>query len=157
LLDQLSLLGLALVFVLAHIGSAEQLTAAMQELPLPLAHQDRVDGVVVGDLLDRLATTDRLHTNSGLELGTDGAARAHWWEPLSGALLRLSGIDVACPGKPIHPSPGFSVIAQTVATYFSSTTEQPSQADHFGFVGPLSVFLFFRVSPSGDVTTCVTP
>jgi hypothetical protein len=37
--------------------------------------------VVSGDLLDRLAATDRLHGDPGLELGTVGAALAHWWEP----------------------------------------------------------------------------
>jgi len=43
---------------------------------------DRVDGVVGGDLLDRLAATDRLHGDPGLELGTVGAALAHRWVPL---------------------------------------------------------------------------
>jgi len=52
---------------------------------------DRVDGVVSGDLLDRLAATDRLHGHSSLELGAVGAELAHWWEPLSGAIARLRG------------------------------------------------------------------
>ena len=56
-----------------------------------LAHLDRVDGVVSGDLLDRLAATDRLHGDSGLELGTVGAALTHWREPQSGAVPRLRG------------------------------------------------------------------
>jgi len=47
--------------------------------------------VVSGDLLDRLATADRLHGDPGLELGTVSAALAHRWEPLSGALPRLRG------------------------------------------------------------------
>jgi len=50
-----------------------------------------VDGVVGGDLLDRLAATDRFHGDPGLELGTVGAALAHRWEPLSGAVPRLRG------------------------------------------------------------------
>jgi hypothetical protein len=40
-----------------------------------------VDGVVGGDLLDRLAATDRIYGDPGLELGTVGAALAHRWEP----------------------------------------------------------------------------
>ena len=36
---------------------------------------------VGGDLLDRLAATDRLHGDPGLELGTVSAALAHGWEP----------------------------------------------------------------------------
>ena len=36
-----------------------------------------MDGVVCSDLLDRLAATDRLHGDLGLELGTVGAALAH--------------------------------------------------------------------------------
>ena len=47
--------------------------------------------MVSGDLLDRLAATDRLHGDPGLELGAVGAALAHWWEPLSGAVPRLRG------------------------------------------------------------------
>ena len=37
--------------------------------------------MVGGDLLDRLAATDHLHGDPGLELGTVGAAFAHRWEP----------------------------------------------------------------------------
>ena len=47
--------------------------------------------MISGDLLDRLATTDRLHGDPGLELGTMGAALAHEWEPRSGAIHRLRG------------------------------------------------------------------
>jgi len=47
--------------------------------------------MVGGDLLDRLAATDRLHGDPGLELGAVGAALAHRWEPLSGAVPRLRG------------------------------------------------------------------
>ena len=82
LLEQLSFLGLNLLFVLALAAPCEQLAGAIQQLPLPLAHLDRMDGVISGDLLDRLTTTDRLHGDSGLELGAMCAARAHWWEPL---------------------------------------------------------------------------
>jgi hypothetical protein len=41
--------------------------------------------------LDRLAAADRHHGDLGLELGAAGAALAHWWEPLSGAVPRLRG------------------------------------------------------------------
>ena len=83
LLEQLRLLGLPLLLALGLLPSREELAGAVQELSLPLAHLDRVDGVVSGDLLDRLAATDRLHGDSGLELGNMGAAAAlaHWWEP----------------------------------------------------------------------------
>jgi hypothetical protein len=50
---------------------------------------DRVDSVISGDLLDRLAANDRLRRDSGLELGYVDAALAHWWEPLSGAVASL--------------------------------------------------------------------
>jgi len=42
---------------------------AIKQLRLPLAHLDRVDGVIGGDLLVRLAATDRRHGDSGLERG----------------------------------------------------------------------------------------
>ena len=89
--SSLSLLFLPLV--------GEQLAGARQQLPLPLAHLDRV--APRGALhpafrwrgqqrfLDRLAATDRLHGDPGLELGTVGAALAQFlrrrlrlrWEP----------------------------------------------------------------------------
>ena len=81
LLEQLSLLGLNLFLVLALLAAGEQLTGAIQQLSPPLTHLDGMDGVISGDLLDRLATTDRLHGDPGLELGTMGAALAHGWEP----------------------------------------------------------------------------
>ena len=37
--------------------------------------------MISGDLLERLAATDRLHGDLGLELGAMGAAFAHGWEP----------------------------------------------------------------------------
>jgi hypothetical protein len=91
LLEQLSLLGLALVLGLRLLAPGEQVAGALQELLLPLAHLDRVHRVVSGNLLERLATTDRLHGDPGLELGAVGSAFAHRWEPLSGAVPRLRG------------------------------------------------------------------
>ncbi len=61
LLEQLSFLDLPLVLILALLAAGQQLTGAIQKLPLPLAHLDGMDGVISGDLLDRLAATDRLH------------------------------------------------------------------------------------------------
>ena len=90
-MEQLSLLGLPLVLVHGLLAPAEQLAGTVQQLALPLAHLDRVNGMAGGYLLDRLAATDRLHGDLGLELGTVGAALAHWWEPLSGAVPRLRG------------------------------------------------------------------
>ena len=80
-MEQLCLLGLPLLFVNALLASREQLAGAFQQLLFPLAHLNRVHSVVSGDLLDRLAATDRLHGDPGLELWTVGAAFAHWWEP----------------------------------------------------------------------------
>ena len=67
----------------------EQLTGAIKQLPLPLAHLDRLDGVLGSDLLDRLAATDRTHGGFGLELGPVGSALAHQWESLSVAIPRF--------------------------------------------------------------------
>jgi len=89
-LEQLCLLGLALLLVLGVLAPCEQLAGFVQQLALPLAHLDGVDGVVGGDLLDRLAATDRLHGDPGLELGAVGAALGHWWEPRSAAVPSLS-------------------------------------------------------------------
>jgi len=82
---------LGVLFVLALVCSGEQLTGAIQELPLPLARLDRLDAVVGADLLVRLAATDRLHGDSGLELGAVRTALAQWWELRSGAIPRLKG------------------------------------------------------------------
>jgi hypothetical protein len=81
-LEQLVLLRLHLLLVLGLLAPGEQLAGAVQELPLPLAYLDRVNGMVSGDLLDRLAATDRLHGDPGLELGTVRAALAHGGSPL---------------------------------------------------------------------------
>ena len=66
-------------------------------LSLPLAHLDRVNAVVGGDLLERLAATDRLHSDPGLELGAVGVELAHRWEPLSGAAN-----NGTCPEQQVH-------------------------------------------------------
>ena len=46
--------------------------------------------MISGDLLERLATTDRLHGDSGLEIGAMGAELIGE-SPLSGAVPRLRG------------------------------------------------------------------
>ena len=84
LLEQLSLLGLALLLVLALLTPGEQIAGAIEQLPLPLAHLNRVVGMIGGDLLDRLAATDRLHGDPGIELGAMDAACAHRWERIPG-------------------------------------------------------------------------
>ena len=91
LVEHVRLLDLPLAGVLSLFASGEELARAIVELPLPMAHLDGVDGVIGGDLLDRLAATDRLHGDSGLELRAVGAALAHRWEPRSGAIPRLRG------------------------------------------------------------------
>jgi len=50
--------------------------------------------MVGGDLLDRLAATDRLHGDPGIELGAVGSAFAH------GRCRASEGNDETCPGKP---------------------------------------------------------
>ena len=47
--------------------------------------------MVSGDLLDRLAATDRLHGDPGLELGTVSAALTDGRKPGSGATQLLKG------------------------------------------------------------------
>jgi hypothetical protein len=79
LLEKLGLLGLPFLLVLGFLAPGEQLAGAIQELLLPLAHLDRVNGVIDRDLLDRLATADRFHGDPGLELGTVGTAFSHGW------------------------------------------------------------------------------
>ena len=69
-MEQLSFLGLALLFVLALLGSRKQLTGTIQKLLVPLIHLNPVNGVIGDDLLDRLAANDRLHGDSGIEFGT---------------------------------------------------------------------------------------
>lgn len=105
LLEQFSFLGLALLLLLARLASRKQLTGTIQKLLLPLTHLNRVDGVIGGDLLDRLAATDRLHGDSGLEFGTVGAALAHEWEPPFQGRYPASEVnDGSCPEKPDHLS-----------------------------------------------------
>jgi hypothetical protein len=53
----------------------------LSRLLLPLAHLDGVYRMINSDLLERLAATDRLHGDLGLELGAMGAVLAYRWEP----------------------------------------------------------------------------
>ena len=68
------LLGVHLLLLLALFASRKQITGTIQQLLLPLIHLNRVDGMIGGDLLDRLAATVLLHGDSGLEFGTMHAA-----------------------------------------------------------------------------------
>ena len=85
-------------------SASQQLTGTLQQLLLPLAHLDRVNGVIGGDLLQCLAATDRLHGDSGHELWAVGAAcdqllrrRIHLGRepPFSGSVPRLNVNDVS--------------------------------------------------------------
>ncbi len=67
-------LGLALLLVLALLTAGEQLAGPIQKRQLPRAHLDGMSRVIGGDLLDRLAATDCLHGDPGLELGAMGQA-----------------------------------------------------------------------------------
>ena len=46
-----------------------------------MAHLDHALRAVSGNLLERLATTDRLRGDPGLELGAVGVGFDHRWEP----------------------------------------------------------------------------
>jgi hypothetical protein len=70
---------------------SEQFAGPIQQLQPPLAHLDRVDSVLSGDLLNHFASTDRLNYYLGIELGTVGATLTHWWEARSEAMPRLKG------------------------------------------------------------------
>ena len=59
---------------------------ALQQLLLTLAQLHQALRAVDGDRLERLAVSDRLHGDTGLELGAVGAADPHRWEPHSGAV-----------------------------------------------------------------------
>ena len=101
LLEQLSFLSLALLLDLALLASRKQLTGTIQQLRLPLADLNGMNGVISIDLLDRLEATDRLHGDSGLEFGTVGAALAHEWEtPFQGRYPASEVNDGTCPAKP---------------------------------------------------------
>jgi len=81
LLEQLRILGLALIIVPAFLARIIGLAGTLQELLLPLAHLDGMHAMVSGNLLEGLATTDRFHGHLGLKLRTVGTAFAHRWEP----------------------------------------------------------------------------
>jgi hypothetical protein len=68
LLEKLCFICFVLIFISAILSPAEQLAGGFQQLPLSLLHLDEVNGVMGGDLLDRLAATDCLH----------GALALHW-------------------------------------------------------------------------------
>ena len=68
--------------MLPLLASHIHFTGIIQLLLLPLTDLNRVVAVIGGVLLDRLAATDRLHGDSGLEFGTVSAALANEWEPL---------------------------------------------------------------------------
>ena len=85
-LEELSLLGLALLFLLALLALGKQRAGIIQQLPLPLAGLDGVHGVIGCDRFDHHPSTDCLHGDSGLELRALCAALAHeWMPPLRGA------------------------------------------------------------------------
>lgn len=77
--------------VFTFLLSFERLTGAIQELPLPLTHLNRVNGAIGADLLDRLGTTNRLHGDHDLEFGTVATALTYRGESRSEAMCRNSG------------------------------------------------------------------
>lgn len=52
--------------------------------------------------MTRLAATDRLHGEPGLESGTEGATRAHGGSPFQGRRPASEVNDGACPEKSDH-------------------------------------------------------
>ena len=117
---------LSLLFGLLATG--EQLTGAIQELPLPLAYLDGGYGVISGDLLDRLATTDRLHGDPGLELRAVGVSLAHWWELHQGRYPDSEVIDGTCSEKPVHLS---QFLAKTKASHFTGLQTPPLKSPEY--------------------------
>jgi hypothetical protein len=63
-----------------------------------------VDGVVSGDLLNRLAATDRLHGDTGLELRVVGSALAHGGSPDQERGPASKVNNGAAPEKPVQLS-----------------------------------------------------
>jgi hypothetical protein len=63
---------------------------------------DRVDGVIRGDLLDRLVATDRLHGDPGLELGAVGKPLLIGGSPFQGRYPAFEVNDRVCTEKPVH-------------------------------------------------------
>ena len=96
------------VLGLRFLVAGEQFTGTLQQLLLPLAHLDRGNLVIGGDLLECLTTTESLHGDFGLELRAVGAAYAQILrtrlrlgrDPFSWAVPRLEVNDGPCPGKP---------------------------------------------------------
>ena len=102
LLEQLSFLGLALLLGRALLASRKQFTGTIQQLPLPLAHLDRMDGVVGGIswivLRPLIASMATLALNSGLWVRRllIGGSTFQGWYPASEVN------DRGCPEKPDH-------------------------------------------------------
>jgi hypothetical protein len=74
----------------------------MQQLPLPLAHLDGVNGVISCDLLDGLATADRLHGDPALNSGLWVQRLLIGGSPDQGRYPVSEVHDGACPEKPVH-------------------------------------------------------
>ena len=104
LLEQFCLLGLALGFRLRLLCSREQLAGALQQLLLllPLVHLVRVNVVIGGHHLGRLAVTDRLHGDLELALGAVGLRLRIGGSPFQGRYPASEVNDGACPEKPVH-------------------------------------------------------
>jgi len=62
------------------LSGNEQLTGTHHQLFLPKAHLDRVNGVIVRNLLVGLTTTDRIHDNSSLEIWVVREEFTRGWE-----------------------------------------------------------------------------
>lgn len=70
---------------------AWKLPGAVQELLHPLAHLDQALRAVGGGLLDRIAATDRLHSDPDVEVGPVSRWFLMGGSPFQGAVSSLKG------------------------------------------------------------------
>ena len=85
-------LDLAFIFVLALLASRKKHTVTIKQPLLPLTYLNRVNGVFGSELLYRLPSNDRIHSDWELELESVGAPLAHEWEtPIPRVVPRLKG------------------------------------------------------------------
>ena len=79
-----------------------------------------MNGVICGNLLESLATTDCLHGDSGLELRAVDAAFAHEWEPPSQGRYPASRLTMG----PVQKNQTTSVLDKLLRCSFSTRSHQ---------------------------------
>ena len=66
----------SLLLVLDSLTLCGKIAGTFKLPPLPMAHLNRIKGVIGGNFLDRLAATDRLHSNPNHACGDAGGPLA---------------------------------------------------------------------------------